>query len=78
MYVDDSVTGGNIRRRSATEDDNPPSPVMDNIDVFNISQSHSTGSPGTRQRTDVRKKKSPTSGCVLFMLLDLVMQTSDS
>lgn len=54
MFVDDSVTGGNVRRRSATEDDNPPSPVMDNIDVFNITQSHpSTGSPGQRQRTDV-------------------------
>jgi len=54
MFVDDSVTGGNVRRRSTTEDDNPPSPVMDNIDVFNMAQSHtSTGSPGQRQRTDV-------------------------
>lgn len=54
MFVDDSVTGGNVRRRSTTEDDNPPSPVLDNIDVFNIAPSHqSTGSPGQRQRTDV-------------------------
>ncbi|KAH3826525.1 hypothetical protein DPMN_128431 [Dreissena polymorpha] len=55
MFVDDSVTGGNVRRRSATEDDNPPSPIgMDNIDVFSVTQSHqSSGSPGARQRADV-------------------------
>lgn len=56
MFVDDSVTGSNVHRRSTTEDDNPPSPMvnLDNMDVFNISQSHqSTGSPGSRARTDV-------------------------
>jgi hypothetical protein len=52
MFVDDSVTGSNVHRRSTTEDDNPPSPMvnLDNMDVFNISQSHqSTGSPGGRR-----------------------------
>lgn len=51
MYVDDSVTGSNVRRRSTTEDDNPPSPV-DTMDVFNLSQQNPTGSgsPGSRGR----------------------------
>ncbi|XP_052810781.1 mediator of RNA polymerase II transcription subunit 14-like isoform X2 [Mya arenaria] len=54
MFVDESVTGGNLRRRSTTEDDNPPSPIgMDNMDVFSIPASHqATGSPGARQRAD--------------------------
>ena len=53
MYIDDSVTGGNVRRRSATEDDNPPSPV-DTMDVFNLSQQNpaGSGSPGSRARQD--------------------------
>ncbi|XP_052229673.1 mediator of RNA polymerase II transcription subunit 14-like [Dreissena polymorpha] len=72
MFVDDSVTGGNVRRRSATEDDNPPSPIgMDNIDVFSVTQSHqSSGSPGARQRADVAPSPStyigtPSPGALL-------------
>ncbi|XP_050393117.1 mediator of RNA polymerase II transcription subunit 14 [Patella vulgata] len=44
MFVDETAIGGRSRRRSTTEDDNPPSP-MDTMDIF----SHpSTGSPATR------------------------------
>ena len=53
MFVDDTV-GGNVHRRSTTEDDNPPSPVnLDNMDVFNMSSLQPTGSPSSRARTEV-------------------------
>ncbi|KAL3884058.1 hypothetical protein ACJMK2_030281 [Sinanodonta woodiana] len=53
MYVDDASTGPHPRRRSNTEDDNPPSPVgMDTMEVFSITQSHSGGSPQSRVRQD--------------------------
>ncbi|KAL4233347.1 Mediator of RNA polymerase II transcription subunit 14 [Mactra antiquata] len=65
MFVDESVTGSNVHRRSTTEDDNPPSPIVpiDNMDVFSMSQSHqSTGSPGSRTRTDVAPSPSTFIG----------------
>ncbi|ESO84116.1 hypothetical protein LOTGIDRAFT_211073 [Lottia gigantea] len=44
MFVDDAALGGRSRRRSTTEDDNPPSP-MDTVDIFS---QPNTGSPATR------------------------------
>ncbi|KAL5011139.1 hypothetical protein ScPMuIL_013444 [Solemya velum] len=49
IFVDDAVTFGHTRRRSTTEDDNPPSPV-DNLDIFTLSQS--SGSSPTSRRQD--------------------------
>lgn len=53
LYVDDAIIGRHNRRMSMTEDDNPPSPVsMDTMEMFNISQPPSMGSPASRQRQD--------------------------
>ncbi|XP_064603828.1 mediator of RNA polymerase II transcription subunit 14-like [Liolophura sinensis] len=52
MYVDETVLASYSRRRSANEDDNPPSPIgMDSLDMF-MSQQPS-GSPASR-RQDLR------------------------
>lgn len=52
MYVDETVLASYSRRRSTTEDDNPPSPIgMDSLDMF-MSQQPS-GSPASR-RQDLR------------------------
>ncbi|KAK3096722.1 hypothetical protein FSP39_002661 [Pinctada imbricata] len=60
MYVDDSITGRHTHRMSATEDDNPPSPVlMDSVDVFNMSQPPSMGSPVSRRQDASIRFSSP-------------------
>lgn len=53
LYVDDNVCLPS-RRRSTTEDDNPPSPIgMDTMDTF-LSQQPSVGSPSTRKTDGLR------------------------
>ncbi|XP_076466284.1 mediator of RNA polymerase II transcription subunit 14-like isoform X3 [Babylonia areolata] len=54
MFVDENVTSGHARRRSTTEDDNPPSPMGMDMDMFMSQQQPMLGSPaaGGRQRGD--------------------------
>ncbi|KAK7108033.1 mediator of RNA polymerase II transcription subunit 14-like isoform X2 [Littorina saxatilis] len=54
MFVDEMVTAGHARRRSTTEDDNPPSPIRMDMDMFISQQPSMLGSPaaGGRQRGD--------------------------
>ncbi|CAH1798713.1 unnamed protein product [Owenia fusiformis] len=55
IYVDDTATASLSRRRSTTEDDNPPSPTgIDIMDSFMTSQSHNTGSPANRAQKDAQ------------------------
>jgi len=57
LFIDETVSGNHTRRRSATEDDNPPSPVgMDTMDNF-LPQAHSLGSP--RPKPDSLRFHSP-------------------
>lgn len=49
LFVDDTVLASQTRRRSATEDDNPPSPIgMDTADSFLTGQG-GIGSPAARR-----------------------------
>ncbi|XP_041355183.1 mediator of RNA polymerase II transcription subunit 14-like isoform X2 [Gigantopelta aegis] len=53
MYVDEKVTQSHGRRRSTTQDDNPPSPIdMDSMDIFMSQTTPTMGSPASRQRQD--------------------------
>lgn len=59
-FVDDAVSGRHMRRISTTEDDNPPSPVgIDSMDVFNMSQPPSMGSPASRRQDGGLRFPSP-------------------
>ncbi|XP_046582734.1 mediator of RNA polymerase II transcription subunit 14-like isoform X2 [Haliotis rubra] len=52
LFYDESVIGSHARRRSTTDDDNPPSPIgMDTMDI-GLYQNPSVGSPAVRQRQD--------------------------
>ncbi len=59
LFVDDSVTASHARRRSANEDDNPPSPMgMDTMDTF-MTHPQNVGSPAPRQQKDGLRFHSP-------------------
>ncbi|XP_074645605.1 mediator of RNA polymerase II transcription subunit 14-like isoform X2 [Tubulanus polymorphus] len=57
IYVDETVTAALSRRRSVTEDDNPPSPVGMDMDSFMVQPQSHTGSP--RQKQDGLRFHSP-------------------
>ncbi|KAL8611339.1 hypothetical protein ACOMHN_014394 [Nucella lapillus] len=61
MFVDENVTSGHSRRRSTTEDDNPPSPMNMDVDMFMSHQQQPTmlGSPAAGGRQSFRFVNKP-------------------